>query len=852
MPRKIDTAVIEYVPDFSSFERESGRQLGSIFSGIEQTARKSATTVENSFQDIEREIEQVFNDIARSGEVDMGRLTAVADRTANEIGNDFQRGGEEAERSFDELQHAAKRNFDQIERQARSTSTDTGKHFNVAALGAGAALLGVGAAAAAGLGALATMGLTSAASLEQTKISFDSLLGSAAEGDRVFKQLQAFAAATPFEFPEIADAAKRFLAFHNSVGLTASGLQDYLTTVGNVISVTGGGAEAFGRINLAIGQIGSASKITLDNLNQIADAIPGFSPIAAIAKGLGVSTADAMAQVSAGTVGAAQGVQFLLAGMQQFPGAAGAMEKQSQTLMGVFSTFKDVVGQTLAQAFAPAIPAIKDTLAQLTPLVGEALGQLAPALGGLITSVLPIIGDLIGGIVPILTPVLDGLAQAFKAIGPVLKPLGLAIGAVVNGLAPLWPVIGKVVDALGQALTPVIAALAPILLDIALPLADILIALIPILPPLAELLRIVLLLIEPLILAASQFLQWLSIKALIPLVKLLAEGITLILLPISQFAEWLDRIDWGAVSKAIGGAFTKAWDAVSTFFVGIGRWFANLPGEIIAFIKSLPSEFVRILSEAMDRGLQAIGIGIGLIIFAIRDLPGMALDALIKFGPMVLTFFADTWTSVFTATTTWIGDMVREAIALPGKVIQALLVLGPMIGTLFTNAFSNGEGIVRRTIENIIEFVRSIPRRIGDFALTIGTSIVNFIKTFLNRAIDGVNSGIAKVDAIIPGDLPRIPRLAHGGIAMGPALIGEDSRTTPEAAIPLGDARAMQMLRDGLGQGGSTITFAQGSIQVNITGNVSAEQAKNIGENIGSGIANVLAQNNIRTAVRTA
>lgn len=851
MPRKIDTAVIEYVPDFSAFARDTDRTLGTIFDGIERTAERSAEDVEASFKDIEREIEEVFREIARSGEVDMEQLGAVADRVANEVSDDFQRSGETSERAFDELQRSANRNFNQIEREARSTSTKTGGHFNIAALGAGAALIGIGAAATAGLGALTAMGLSSAASLEQTKISFDSLLGSAAEGDRVFKQLQAFAAATPFEFPEIADAAKRFLAFNESVGLTDAGLQDYLTTVGNVISVTGGGAEAFGRINLAIGQIGSASKITLDNLNQIADAIPGFSPIAAIAKGLGVSTAEAMKQVSAGSVGAAEGVQFLLAGMQQFPGAAGAMEKQAQTLMGVFSTFKDVVGQTLAEAFAPAIPAIKDTLAQLTPLVGDALGELAPALGSLVTSILPLIGDLIGGLVPILTPVLDGLAEAFKAIGPVLKPLGQALGAVVHGLDPLWPVIGKVVDALGQSLTPVIAALAPILLDLATPIAEILLALIPLLPPIAELIRLVLLLVEPLLLAVSAFISWLSIEALVPLVKAIAFVLMLILRPISELAEALERIDWNAVGDAIGGAFSDAWDAVSEFFIGLGRWFRDLPKNITAFIQSLPGLFVAQIQRTFDFAMHAIGVGIGLMIFSFTQLPGMILTALLPLPGFLTDLFMDTMSHAISIVSSGFTSLLDMAINFVPRTIATIQLLGPMLWNLLTGIFGRGTDIVGDKISQIVEFVRSIPRRIGDFAMAIGQSIVNFFKSFLNRAIDGLNSGIASVDAIIPGSLPRIPRLAHGGIAFGPAMIGEDSSTTPEAAIPLGDARAMAMLKDAFG-GGAEVIFQPGSIVVNIAGTVTPQQAQAIGQNVGEGISNVLTQNGIRTAVRMA
>ena len=847
MPRKIDTAFVEFLPDVRSFEQLTRRELAAIFAQVERIAEDSAEDVEDSFQDMGRQIDHVFEEVASNATSDLRQIETVADAAAAEVADDLQAAGEAGERAFAELRRSANRDLDRIGAATATAAVATRKNFNLATLGAAAAVTGAVAAAAAGLGTLTFMGLKSAASFEQTKISFESLLGSVEEGNRVFRQLQDFAATTPFEFPEIADAGKRFLAFNEAVGLTDANLIQYLTTVGDVISVTGGGSEAFGRINLAIGQIGSTAKVTLENLNQIADAIPGFSPIAAIAQGLGVSTAEAMKQISAGAIPAAQGVQLLLQGMQKFPGAAGAMQKQSQTLLGVFSTFKDVIGQTLAEAFAPAIPAIKNALTEVTPVISDALGQVAPALGRLLVSVLPIIADLIAGLAPVLTPILDGLATAFAAIGPVLKPLGEALGEVIHGLDPLWPVIGKVVEALGESLTPVIAALAPILLDIAQPLADILIALLPILPPVAELTRIVLLLIEPLIKAAAAFLSWVAIEGLTPLIKALVTVLSLLLDPMSAFAESLERIDWDEVGDDVAGAFSEAWESVSNFFEDIGEFFAKLPGQIVGFIASLPGRFVAAFNFMLDATFRAIGIWIGLVIASFTRLPGLILRALIALPGVVADLFKRMRDQSRETTTSMISEVVAFVQALPGKLAFALAQLGPVIAAFFTNAFNRGRDIVFETVLNIVKFVKSIPSRIGDFAVQMAASIVSFFKSFINRAIDRINEGIASVDRFIPGDLPRIPRLAHGGIAFSPALIGEDPGTTPEAAIPLGDQRAMAMLRDALGHG-NNITFGPGAIVVNVPEGTSPAQARKLGEAVGEGIMRKI---DIVTAVRT-
>lgn len=849
--RVIDTAVVEFLPDLSGFDRVLERELDDVMKHVTRSADEAADDIEDSFIGATRDIEHIFDDMGDSAVIDFGRLSESAERAATEMGNDFQRNGEVAEHAVDEFRRSADRSLNEVAVHSAATTSAIGGQFSKLGLLGSAAMFGIGAAATAGLGALTVMGLKSAASFEQTQISFNALLGSTEAGQRVFKQLQDFAAQTPFEFPEIADAGKRFLAFDESVGLTDDGLQDYLTTIGNVISVTGGGAESFGRINLAIGQIGSASKVTLENLNQIADAIPGFSPIQAIAKGLGVSTAEAMDMISSGAIPAAQGVQLLLDGMKKFPGAAGAMEMQSQTLLGVFSTFTDVIGQSLAEAFKPVIPQLKDTITQLTPIIGEALSAVAPLLGDLLVTFLPIISDLIKGIVPILTPILRGLATAFERIGPVLEPLGEALGLVLMSLEPIWPVVGELIATLVTGLVPVIQELAPLVGDLAPTFVDLIVALMPVIPTLTDFLVILLQLVTPILKAQAALLDWVILKALVPVINAWAKAVAKVLGPVRDFAHWLNLIDWGHVGQEIGDAFSTAWGAVVAFFVGIGHFFANLPGQVLDFIKSLPERFVAIIGKMFDLGFQAIGLGIGLLIVGVMKLPGLIMGAIITLPQLLGNFFITLWDGAVDLAAKGVTKIIQWFKDLGPMFIAATIALPGIIGNFFVNMWNGAVNIAKNAVEAIIGFFTNLPSRLGGFAASVGQGIVDFIKNFLNRAIDNINSGIARVDSSIPGvDLPRLPRLAHGGIFSGPAIVGENSSTAPEAAIPLGDARAMSMLRDALGTSGPAVTFGPGAVVVNVNGSVSAQQAETIGQSVGRGIASVLNRSDIRTAVR--
>lgn len=828
--RVIDTAVVKVVSDATDFERDLSRELDQVFAGAERTATTTVSMINRQFDNLERDIVDNFGDVFTKGSIEMNQLNQVSGHVATEIGNDFQRAGEVSERAFAELRRSANADMDRIAVGAAAASRGTEKSLGLGALAGSAAFLGLGAAAVAGLGAIATMGLTSAASLEQVQISFNALLGSAEKGQEVFRDLQKFAAVTPFEFPEVAAAAKRFLAFNEQVGLSDDSLQSFLTTVGDLSSVTGAGAEGLNRITLAIGQMAGKGKVQLEELMQIGEAVPGFSAVGAIAQQLGITTAEAMQKISAGELDATTGIHALLEGMKQFPGAAGAMEKQSQTLLGVFSTFKDTVGQALADSFAPIIPDLKAALTDLTPILGDALRTLAPAIGEVINAALPLLSGFVKAISPVITVILQLL---------------------VTALEPLIPVVNQVLETLGAALAPVIAELAPVFADLAKPIGDILLALIPLIPPLGDLAVALVPLVALLVKAVAAFISWAAIEGLVPIVNLLAKGLNLLVIPIAEFAKWLDQINWNQVGDDIADGFSTAFNAVNEFGEGVQKWFRELPGRILDFITSLPERVLQVFENMASFVLRSIGFWIGAVIVLFTRMPGMIVNALVALAPVVGQFFIDAWNFILhRAEERW--DQFMEFVkSIPGRVRDGLFVLLHVIPDLLGQAWDNGVAVVSNAVDRIAAFVTGLPARLGGFAADVGSGIVNFIKRALNSAISKVNEGIAAIDNVIPGDLPRIPLLAHGGIAFGPAVIGEDSRTGPEAAIPLGDSRAMAMLRDGLGTG---TTFESGAItiNVNVNGTVSPSQAQTIGKNIANGLQSVLANQSITTAVKVA
>lgn len=897
MTAPIDRAYVLIEPDLSQFESRTEAGVDAAFGGVEALVKELTASLDAQFAAMAGEISGSFDEIRVAAVGAFDSLDNVANTASDEISAQFGQMGERVDAVFEEMKLAADRDMDQMAAHAEGTSAKMSGAFGKAL---GFIKLGATGVTAA-LGGVAVFGLKSAANLEQVNIAFDSLTGSVAKGNAQFKALQQFAAATPFEFKDLTTAAQRFDAFSTSVGMSQNQLIPFLNTIGNLVAETGGGAQALDSISLALGQTASQGKITLGNLNQINNAIPGFSSVAALASVRGESTAKVMQEISAGSIDAKTGIAQLLQGMQQFPGAAGAMEKQSQTLLGVFSTFKDTVSQALSGAFQPVIPLIKDSLTQITPIIGKALSVLGPSLGKLIGTLLPVLGNLLEGIVPIITPILDALSDAFKIIGPVLAPLGAALGLILKALQPLVPVLATIIVALVQALTPVIAALAPIIVDLVGPLDDMLLALVPIIPPLGELLVAVVQLAEPLIKLVALLLKWntklisAEIKVAVPLIQGLADAV-------AWLAKWIDKIDWKAVggaiadfAKSVGGFFVGLWNDITGFFAAIPKWlgkvggffagiwdkvvgfFEGLPGKILSFLESLPTMLVNLATRAFDLFFQAVGFGIGLIIKEFLALPGQ-----------ISAVMAMLWNKI---TTAW-NNIVKFADELPGRIGKAFsdlwhtvigffshMVADAITGAAhlyssvlgwFSKMWDQGKARFSRGVDDVVAFAKALPGRVVAWVSTLPGKIASAVsgagKWLWNTGQNIIKGLIGGIEDMVGSAIDTVKR-AMGNVikgAMDALHMGSPSKVFMEIGhnVVLGYVQGIQqtqamattattdMLTQPVTAGGTA--FGAGSVVVHFHGATpSPSEAYATGVAVGHGINDVLARRNVRNNVRT-
>ena len=351
------------------------------------------------------------------------------------------------------------------------------------------ALVGIGAAFIA----LAGISVKSAAELQNVQIAMTNMLGSAEKAGAFIKEMQAFAAKTPFSFNDVTKAAQKFLAF----GFTAEQVIPTLTAVGDAAAGVGAGQDGVNRLTLALGQIAAKGKLASQEMMQITElGIPAWKMLADT---MGTSIAEAQDKVTKGAVDSQTALQALVGGMEgKF---SGMMDQQSKGIQGTWSSMIDGLEQTAAQAglkiadalnlpaifsglgeiftnfattvqssgFAAALQNAIPTEFQLAIIgIGTALTMVAiPAISLAATSLLAFAAPLIAAVVAFapfiagVTAVVTGLYALWKS-GVTVADIMSFMGINTTTLSGVWTAFKSTVQSIGRVISSVFAALKPV------------------------------------------------------------------------------------------------------------------------------------------------------------------------------------------------------------------------------------------------------------------------------------------------------------------------------------------------------------------------------------------------------
>ena len=297
------------------------------------------------------------------------------------------------------------------------------------ALAAAGAIMSVEKALSAGKAAFIDYN----AELEQTRVAFTSMLGSASQADSMIAGLQKFAAETPFEMPGVRSAAQQLLAF----GYDAEEIIPTLTALGNAASGLGRGQDGFNHLAFVFGQIRTTGQLMGQDVMQLAQLGVPVKDI--LAKNLGL-TKEELARIGEQGIDANVAIKALIDGMnERFPEM---MKKQSETFEGVLSNIKDNLGQAFGLAGLPLFEEAKNMLLEIKNITDT---MLANAQGG---------KNLFAGILP------DDLLEKVSAFGESIKKAFSDIAPYSETV--LWA-LSKVANVLLDVGTIAVTALRPII-----------------------------------------------------------------------------------------------------------------------------------------------------------------------------------------------------------------------------------------------------------------------------------------------------------------------------------------------------------------------------------------------------
>lgn len=234
----------------------------------------------------------------------------------------------------------------------------------------GMAATTLGASLTALSGGFATLGVMSAGKFEQTTIAFETMLGSAAETQKLLADLTEFAAKTPFEMPEVEQAARGLVAF----GERGDKLIETLHILGNAAAGT---STDFGLLTLVYNQVRGVGKLLTQDFRQLSTR--GVLTLKDIANYFKVTDEEAQDLLSTGQVGF-EDLRNILASLSEEGGRFfNLTERQSDSLLGSIAKLKDAFNIFLRQIGEELIPIVKASTNTVLYFV-EALSNLPKPL----------------------------------------------------------------------------------------------------------------------------------------------------------------------------------------------------------------------------------------------------------------------------------------------------------------------------------------------------------------------------------------------------------------------------------------------------------------------------------------
>lgn len=404
-------------------QKEIDAAFARIGKGAEKAADDGAKATEKAGREkvrstgsAEREIQRIHQQTARQA----AQQERLMERSNKALNDARVRQGKQAANELI-------RTLEQERRAFASAGSGGGLGFGGTALASalgftGAGLIAQGVAAVRdGVGAW----LDYASAIEQARIAFTVMIGSAGAADQHIRDLTEFAKKTPFELRGLIESSQTLQA----LGFEAREVIPVLTDVGNAVSAAGGGAERLERVIKALADIRNKGKVETQELRQLAEnGIPAWR---ILEEQFGKSRAELVKMVEAGEISSKVFLDAFSKFSQQNFG--GLMAAQSRTFLGALSNIKDGLLQTANTAFGPLFEQITQITVKFADEINGARSVVDASGRALGDAGVLIARYVVDGIVEELNS-FDFTSELYKALskGSSLDDIGYRAGAEIR------------------------------------------------------------------------------------------------------------------------------------------------------------------------------------------------------------------------------------------------------------------------------------------------------------------------------------------------------------------------------------------------------------------------------------
>lgn len=252
--------------------------------------------------------------------------------------------------------------------------------------------------------------------------------------------------------------------------LAANGVQGFdklAEAAGNLNAVAGGNAETFSSVGMVLTQTAGAGKLTTENWNQLADAIPGASGKLqeAMLKN-GAYTGNFRDAMEKGEISADEFNQAIMGlGMTDAAKEAatststieGSMGNLEASVVGVGTTILDQFKGPLTSGIsmlAQGISGLSGVFTGLVQTIGPILSQIGTTFQ---TAFQPVVGIVQSQLLPTLQPLMSALQNLGSAIMPI----------IMTAIQTIAPVLSTLVSNIGQTMSVIATAVSPVINNIA-------------------------------------------------------------------------------------------------------------------------------------------------------------------------------------------------------------------------------------------------------------------------------------------------------------------------------------------------------------------------------------------------